>query len=277
MCGMITDTRKIFVATWQGYADAFPSGEKVAHTKMDIAFAGIAVPLFNLAFPKTSGVLRRTDMERLLGEFGEILTPRGVPGLLLVRSGQVEENAGIEAMFRMPGMVADELLPPKRELGKFVIREVAGAAMAEEIARLNVVCHEMAPEDVPRLTCAGLWQAPNHGFLLYEDGLAVAGGSASFVEGVSYVGWMATLAAHRGRGYAEALLRRMDAFMRTRYGTKETVLHATEMGRPVYERVGFRVVDEYAAYLCLPGNRTRREGVGTEKGHEWDLKKEVER
>ena len=32
----------------------------------------------------------------------------------------------------------------------------------------------------------------------------------------------------------------------------ETVLHATEIGRPVYERMGFLAVDEYAAYLCVP-------------------------
>jgi GNAT superfamily N-acetyltransferase len=89
--------------------------------------------------------------------------------------------------------------------------------------------------------------------LLYENGVAVAGGSASFVEGVSYIGWMATLPKHRGRGYAEALLRHMDAFMRLRYGVNETVLHATEMGRPVYQRMGFRAVDEFAAYLCVPG------------------------
>jgi ribosomal protein S18 acetylase RimI-like enzyme len=72
---------------------------------------------------------------------------------------------------------------------------------------------------------------------------------------------MATLPKHRGRGYAEALLRHMDAFMRQRYGVRESVLHATEMGKPVYERVDFRVVDEYAAYLCLPSAAERRAGA----------------
>jgi GNAT superfamily N-acetyltransferase len=261
MRGMIADTGKIFVSTWQGYAEAFPSSARLAHPEMEIAFAGIPVPLFNLAFPKSSGTLRGDDFTRLIGEFGELLTPRGVPGLLLVRSEQLGNNAGVEPMLRMPGMVAGELSPPARESGKFAIREVAGAAMAEEIARLNVVCHGMEMKDVAELTCVGLWQAPNHGFLLYADGAAVASGSASFVEGVSYVGWMVTLESHRGRGYAEALLRHMDAFMRRRYGVKETVLHATEMGRPVYERVGFRVVDEFAAYLCVPGNITEKSGV----------------
>jgi ribosomal protein S18 acetylase RimI-like enzyme len=249
---VIKDTWKIFVSTWQGYAQRFPSGEQRTHAEMEIAFAGIAVPLFNLAFPKSKSQLSRTEFERLLGDFGKILKTRGVPGLMFLRSGQVEKDAGIEEMFRMPGMVVEELLPPKRPLGEFVIQEAAGAAMAQEIARLNVVSHEMELKNVAELTCAGLWGGPSHGFLLYEDGKAVAGGSASFVEGISYIGWMATLPEYRGRGFAEALLRHMDAFMRQRYGVKETVLHATEMGRPVYERMGFRAVDEFAAYLCVP-------------------------
>jgi GNAT superfamily N-acetyltransferase len=261
MSGMIADTGRIFLRTWQGYAEAFPSSARLTHSEMEIAFAGIPVPLFNLAFPKAAGPLRRGELERLLGEFGKLLTTSGVPGLLMVRGGQVEDGAGLEPILRMPGMVAGELLPPKRELGNFVIREVSGAAMAEEIARLNVVSHEMEMKDVAALTCAGLWRGPHHGFLLYEHGAAVAGGSVSFVEGVSYIGWMATLPEHRGRGYAEALLRHMDPFMRRRHGVAETVLHATEMGRPVYERLGFRAVDEFAGYLCMPGDRTEQDPV----------------
>jgi len=258
---MIIDTGKIFLRAWQRYAEAFPLSARLGHPEMEIAFAGIPVPLFNLAFPKNSGALQRGDLDRLTGEFGKILTPRGVPGLLFVRRGQVENRAGVEPLLTMPGMVAGELLPPKRELGKFEIREVSGAAMAEEIARLNVVCHEMEMKDLPALTCAGLWRGPHHGFLLYENGAAVAGGSASFVEGVSYIGCMATLPEKRGRGYAEGILRLMDAFMRRRYGVRETVLHATEMGRPVYERLGYRAVDEFAGYLCVAGNRAEKDPV----------------
>src|SRR4029077_14567462 len=164
MCGMIADTQGIFVSTWQGYAKAFPSSARLAHPEMEIAFAGIPVPLFNLAFPKNRGALLREEFAHLMGEFGKILAPRGVPGLLFVNSGQVEDGAGMEPMLRMPGMVAGALRPPKRPQGEFEIREVAGVAMAEEIARLNVVCHEMEMKDLPALTCAGLWREPYHGF-----------------------------------------------------------------------------------------------------------------
>jgi GNAT superfamily N-acetyltransferase len=125
---------------------------------------------------------------------------------------------------------------------------------------LNVEAHGMTPEDAEAMTCLELWRAPNHGFLLYIDGSAVAAGSATFAEGVSYVGWMATRAEFRGRGYAEAILRHMDAFMKRKYSMTESVLHATEMGQPVYERLGFRAVDEWVGYLCVPAANAQHAG-----------------
>jgi hypothetical protein len=44
----------------------------------------------------------------------------------------------------------------------------------------------------------------------------------------------------------------MDAVMRRDDGVTESVLHATELGRPVYERLGYRTVDEFVGYLCMP-------------------------
>jgi hypothetical protein len=44
----------------------------------------------------------------------------------------------------MPGMVADGLLTPKYPMANVEVRQVRGETMAEEIARLNVVCHGMA-------------------------------------------------------------------------------------------------------------------------------------
>jgi ribosomal protein S18 acetylase RimI-like enzyme len=172
--------------------------------------------------------------------------------LLFVRTDRVKAPAGLEPMFRMPGMVAGELAAPKYAETRLDIREVANLEMAADISRLNADAHGMSAQDAELMTCLNLWRAPNHGFLLYVDGAAVAAGSVTFAEGVSYVGWMATRAEFRGRGYAEGILRHMDAFMKRKYGVKESVLHATEMGRSLYERVGYRAVDEFAGYLCVP-------------------------
>jgi GNAT superfamily N-acetyltransferase len=252
MSRMITDTKRVLMAAWRAYAEAFPTRFAAAHAEMDIDCGGIAVPLFNLAYPKTAEVIEAGELVRLMREFGEILAPRGIPGLLFVRTDRVEPPDGLEPLFRMPGMVAGELIAAKYAARDLDIREVADLEMAAEIARLNTEAHGMRAEDAEAMTCMELWRTPNHGFLLYEDGAAVAAGSVTFAEGVSYVGWMATRAECRGRGYAEAILRHMDAFMKREYGVKESVLHATEMGRPVYERLGYRAVDEFAGYLCVP-------------------------
>ena len=248
MCGMTSDTGEILYAAWKGYAERFGSHFDVTHADLRFSCAGIPVPLFNCAYPRR--VVGPAEMQKLMTDFSGILQPHRVSGLLMVREGDAEVPAGVEPLLRMPGMVAGDLLPAKYPAARLEVRGVRGEKMAEEIARLNVVAHGMAEDEIEPMTCTALWEAPNHGFLIYADGEAVASGSASYVNGASYIGWMATLEKYRGRGYAEAILRFADDFMRREYGVKESVLHATELGRPVYERLGYRVVDGFAGYLC---------------------------
>ena len=198
MCAMISDTQRILQAAWSSYASGFPSRFHPEHDSLEFSCAGIGVALFNLAYPMTEGRIDDERLEGLQREFRGVLAPRGVPGLLIARTDRLE-GAGAGALFLMPGMVAEEFLPARQELPREEIREVRGAQMAEEIARLNAEAHELTPRDAAQMSCEGIWRAPNHGFLLYKDGVAVTGGAVSFVEGASYVGWMATDAGHRGR------------------------------------------------------------------------------
>ncbi len=249
---MITDTSDILYEAWKGYAERFPTWFDASHPDLRFACAGIPIALFNCAYPTRT--IKCEEFEGLMADFAEILAPRGIPGLLMVRSDRLQAPPGLEPVIRMPGMVGDGLVAPKHPVARVDLREVRGEKMAEEIARLNVVCHGMPEEEIEPMTSAALWKPPNHGFLIYVDGQAVAAGSASYVNGASYIGWMATLEEFRGRGYAETILRHMDAMMKREYGVTESVLHATELGRPVYQRVGYRAVDEFVGYLCAPAS-----------------------
>jgi GNAT superfamily N-acetyltransferase len=72
--------------------------------------------------------------------------------------------------------------------------------------------------------------------------LAFTGGGAVGLYGV------ATAPAHRGRGYGSALtLAGIDWGASRGEGT--AILHASEMGRPVYKRLGFRTVAEQSGWL----------------------------
>ena len=60
-------------------------------------------------------------------------------------------------------------------------------------------------------------------------------------EGDCSVWWVATAPDARGRGLASGLMRRALADGRER-GARHPTLQATEVGRPVYERLGYRAL-----------------------------------
>jgi predicted acetyltransferase len=69
-----------------------------------------------------------------------------------------------------------------------------------------------------------------------------------FVDGaVAGVYNVAALPSHRRRGIGEAMTWRSVARGREA-GCTVAVLEASEMGRPVYERMGFRVVAPYRTF-----------------------------
>jgi len=81
-------------------------------------------------------------------------------------------------------------------------------------------------------------------FLGYVEGKPAAGAALYMTHGVAGVGWVGTLPEHRKRGYAEALT---WAVVRAGFGRGASFanLQASPMGRPVYERMGFRTITEY--------------------------------
>src|SRR5580698_7878642 len=97
---MVKDTKRVLMAAWKEFAGAFPTRFPAQHAEMDVYCGGIAVPLFNLAYPKSDDAIRPTELERLMNEFGGILAGRGIPGLLFLRAEQVDSGMGLQPMIR---------------------------------------------------------------------------------------------------------------------------------------------------------------------------------
>ncbi len=83
------------------------------------------------------------------------------------------------------------------------------------------------------------------------DGRPVATGSA-WIDGTTIGLYnIATLAAVRGRGLGHGLTASLMDLGRER-GCRHAVLHASELGRPVYERLGFVEVCQVPQYVWVP-------------------------
>jgi predicted N-acetyltransferase YhbS len=85
-------------------------------------------------------------------------------------------------------------------------------------------------------------QPPHAHFLVADDGgEVIACGSAISYGPFGVLGNMVVSATHRRRGVGSELLRRLLAFLDER-GCRSVELFATDAGKPLYERFGFRVV-----------------------------------
>ena len=59
------------------------------------------------------------------------------------------------------------------------------------------------------------------------------------VEGTVYIALVATMPDSHGKGYGEAVMRQAISAGQQAMGVTRTTLHATDMGRPVYEAMGY--------------------------------------
>jgi len=109
-------------------------------------------------------------------------------------------------------------------------------------------------ESVARQFLETSWSEELECYLAIEDD-KVVGGCAVAVQRMlpssrnpggtqAYLHNMYVEEEYRGRGVATALLDHIFSVCRMR-GIRRVTLHATDMGRPIYERMGFEMSDNY--------------------------------
>jgi GNAT superfamily N-acetyltransferase len=150
--------------------------------------------------------------------------------------------------------------------GRFAIR----SAQSADLARLGRL-YEQAGFGLRLAGVVGFARARLDGEVVVaevDDDLAGAAAGALF-GGTGWVGGVAVVPAHRRVGLGGALTERIIGFLEGG-GAATVLLHATALGRPVYERLGF--VPE-TAYLTLTGPAAPRSAAGrrVRPGHAADL------
>jgi predicted GNAT family acetyltransferase len=85
----------------------------------------------------------------------------------------------------------------------------------------------------------------------YTNGQPVSVGESVRVGRTIGVYSVGTLAEARGRGYGSAMSRRIVADGADA-GCDVAVLQSSAMGYPIYQRLGFRTVVEYRAFVAVP-------------------------
>ncbi|MRG97553.1 GNAT family N-acetyltransferase [Polyangium spumosum] len=248
----IVESADQIIRMWTTFASRFPGGTVEALPGITVGFSGTPLPFVNVVH-LSSPVRDRDD----LAERCRVAVARGKasgrPWLFSACDAwlgdpavvsEVFSGMGLNRLLSMTGMVTDALLPPQRPLPTdLVIRRVNDEETRHALSDLNMRSYEL-PIELGREASARevFWDASFYGHVGYVGGEAVSCTLTAPIDGCLYVSWVATHPDHRRRGYAEAVMRHSLEEAAAATGLRRTVLHASEMGRPVYEAMGYRPV-----------------------------------
>ncbi len=150
------------------------------------------------------------------------------------------EEAGLAPMVPMTGMEANKLLPPQHPLPSLDVRLVADDTMARDVAELNALAYHMPTDAFDCIANMRLWHADSYAYVGYLGGQPVSCAAALPVNETVYIALVATLPEEQGNGYAETVMRQAVIQGQQAMRATRIALHASDMGLPVYRRMGFR-------------------------------------
>lgn len=246
-----------FIEAWRLFSAASPARILATGDGVDYVFCGVPVAFFNIAFVTQSD--SSADALRSQGQQAcAWAAARGVPWLFIVThellkkevdAAAVLDGCGLAPMMPMTGMYAERISPvasmpeglhltvPQDDAGCSTIIDVNGLAYGMDLDAAKGVAGTRSfwEDHFPVLGLAGATPACSAAVLM--------------VEGIRYVALVATDPGHQRRGFADAAMRRALELAAQVHGERPTVLHATEAGRPVYERMGYTPISTHTIFI----------------------------
>jgi len=223
-----------------------------------IVATGLPIVLFNQVI-----VEREAATPTAVAAAVGVMRERGSRFVVNLRVGTDDRFVGLMAKLGlvplserpwMPGMALHPVPTerPPADLPGHEIRQVAGEAGLEDHIRTTSVGFDLPQEIIRAVMVADLLGHEEVAIYVgYTDGEPVTSGLGLRTGRTIGVYNIATLASARGRGYGAAMTRRVAADG-TAAGCDVATLQASEMGRPIYERLGYRTVVEYLGYVEPP-------------------------
>ncbi len=242
---------------WRLLCAEGPSPVVAATEGVQYIFSGVPISFFNLAL--LTGSALSEDALRAHGrEACAWAAAQAVPWLLMVTHERLEpgvdaaailDACGLAVVMPMTGMLTSgtvaaapsvpglQLTVPQDDRSCAAILDVNSLAYGMDLAAGKATVGSRA-----------FWkdQFPVVGVV---DGNPVSSATVLMVDGHRYVALVATDPSQHRRGFADAAMRRALENAASAHGQAPTVLHATDAGRPVYERMGYASISTHTLFM----------------------------
>ena len=178
----------------------------------------------------------------------------GLGFLVRIREGLDEaaeracERLGMQYTDTIPGMALAPIPPAPEGAPPVEVREV-DASTFDAFVELNAASFDIPLDACRRTITPRLLESPDARWYLGLAGGTPVATSVLFVtDRIAGVHFVSTDAAYRGRGIGEAMTRHA-VLEGAKLGLTAGYLEASEMGYPIYQRMGFRHVTGYKTYV----------------------------
>ena len=246
-----------FVSAWRLMSERAPAFEHAEDDQLAMIFAKIPVPFFNVGIPTGTGITAGR-LRALTERACTWAASRHVPWLFVVTHDAVEGNVDVTSVVGESGLVP--LLPLTGMLAETVaaatalpeglrLEVPADASGCGALLDVNAAAYGMDLESGKALMGQPAFWTSHFPVLGTVNGEPVSTTAVFMVDGIRYVALVATAPHQQRRGYADAAMRHALQLAADVHGATPTVLHATEAGRPVYERMGYRPISAHTAFI----------------------------
>jgi ribosomal protein S18 acetylase RimI-like enzyme len=237
-----------YFESWRSFAE--PAGFVHEDGGILIAAPSRALAWMNVVF--VTRPLR--DPKAQLATAFDLLDQRKLPFFVHMRDGmdtaseRACEALGLVAENPVPGMVLDPVATRANNTA-LDIRAVSDDATFADFINVSAESFSIPLDDAQFMFPPAARRRPNvHFWVGYADGTPTACSNLLVHGHIASINVIGTLEAYRGRGFGAAITQ-AAVNGGAEAGCKIAVLQASELGQPVYERMGFRTVTTYKTYL----------------------------
>ena len=241
---------------WRLMCGGAPGYVAEATPGMQYIFSGVPISFFNIALATGSG-LSADALSTLGHDACAWARAHAVPWMFMVTHERLE--AGVDATASLDGCGLAPVMPMTAMLAKTVggSRPVSGLELTEPrddnacaaVLDINSLAYAMdLAAGKPLLGSSAFWQ-DQFAVVGVADGRAVSSAAVLMVDGYRYVALVATDPGQQRRGFGDATMRRALENAAAVHGEAATVLHATDAGRPVYERMGYAPIATHTLFM----------------------------
>jgi GNAT superfamily N-acetyltransferase len=246
-----------FRDAWRIFGRASAASRVETVAGVHYVFTGLPIPFFNVAVP-AAGPLSAPALETTARGAIQWASDKGAPWLFVVTNENVEpgvdapavlDNCGLMALLPLTGMIATRIAPVASVPSGLQLEVAEDDAACCDAIDVNSAAYGMDLEASKPLFGRGSFWADQMLVVGRTGGAAATSAAVMLAGGHRYVALVATQPSHQKKGFAEAAMRHALSAAADKFGERPSFLHATDAGRPIYERMGYKPVATHTCFI----------------------------